>query len=135
MPSRRVFLATGAFIALSGCPALDSASARIARIRLVNADSTAQEFALAVSIDGETVYDETHLIGAEENESTVELTEEIPDERGEVTIETELHSPEITESTTFDDNRCYDVIAEYTGDNLIHWQSGSSDGCDVFTGE
>ncbi|WP_254765783.1 hypothetical protein [Salinilacihabitans rarus] len=65
----------------------------------------------------------------------MELTDELPDERGVITIETAIDEAGITESTTVDDARCYDVIAEYTGDNLIHWQSGSSEGCDAFIEE
>ncbi|MFD1564425.1 hypothetical protein ACFR99_12800 [Haloarchaeobius amylolyticus] len=130
-----MFLTTGAIVALSGCSALNTASAQIARIRLENDDSSAHEFSLTIRVNGEIVYDETHLITAEENDSSIELTDEIPDERGNITIEITVEGTEITESATFDDDNCYDVIGEYTGDNLIIWQSGSDDGCDTFTAE
>lgn len=47
-----------------------------------------------------------------------------------ITIATPIVGTDISEETTFDDN-CYDVIVEYTGDNVVHWQRGSSD-CDAF---
>ena len=68
---------------------------------------------------------------AAEDGATVELDDTLPDRQGKITIATAIAGTDISEETTFDDGNCYDVIVEYTGDNVVHWQSGSSD-CDGF---
>lgn len=125
MPTRRGFLTTGSLIIFL---AVQRSLVRVP-------DSTTHEFGLTITVDRETVYDDMHTVTAEENGSTVELVDELPDERGKVTIETGLGDVDISESTTFDDDNCYDIIVEYTGDNLVHWQSGSGNGCEEFISE
>ncbi|EMA21696.1 hypothetical protein C442_09557 [Haloarcula amylolytica JCM 13557] len=100
-------------------------------MRLTNTGSTTQEFECTVTVDRETVYDETHTVAAEEDGATVELDDVLPDEQGTITIATAIAGTDFSEETTFDDDNCYDVVVEYTGDNVVHWQSGSSD-CDAF---
>ncbi|KAA9397056.1 hypothetical protein Har1130_09190 [Haloarcula sp. CBA1130] len=131
MPSRRTVLTAGTLIALSGCAALSGASARLAGVQLTNTGSATHEFEFTVTVDRETVYDETHTVAAEADGTTVELDGALPDRQGRITITTAIAGTELSESTTFDDDSCYDVIVEYTGDNVVHWQSGSSD-CDAF---
>jgi len=131
MPSRRTVLTAGTLFALSGCSALSTASARLAGVRLTNTGSATREFEFTVTVDRETVYDETHTIAADEDGATVELDDALPDRRGSITIATGIAGTDLSEATTFDDDNCYDVIVEYTGDDVVHWQSGSSD-CDAF---
>ncbi|MDQ2071801.1 hypothetical protein RBH20_04525 [Haloarcula sp. H-GB4] len=131
MPSRRSLLTAGTLVALSGCATLSPASARLAGVRLTNTGSATQEFEFTVTVDRETVYEETHTVRAAEDDATVELDDSLPDRQGPITIATTIAGTDISEETTFDDDNCYDVIVEYTGDNVVHWQSGSSD-CDAF---
>lgn len=133
MTSRRALLATGALVALSGCSALGGASARLARIRLENDGSTGREFDLTFTVDGETAYEETHTVDG--NASSVTLTDELTDERGRITIETNATDGDVSRSTTLDGDNCYDVIVEYTGDDLIYWQSETDGGCEGFVTE
>ncbi|AEM56757.1 conserved hypothetical protein [Haloarcula hispanica ATCC 33960] len=100
-------------------------------MQLTNTGSTTQEFEFTVTVDRETVYEETHTVAADEDGATVELDDALPDRQGTITIATTIAGTDISEETTFDDDNCYDVIVEYTGDNVVHWQSGSSD-CDAF---
>lgn len=131
MPSRRTVLTAGTLFALSGCAAFSTASARLAGVRLTNTGSATREFEFTVTVDRETVYDETHTVAAGEDGATVELDDALPDSRGKITIVTAIAGTDLSEETTFDDDNCYDVVVEYTGDNVVHWQSGSSD-CDAF---
>ncbi|KAA9407497.1 hypothetical protein Har1131_12000 [Haloarcula sp. CBA1131] len=131
MPSRRSVLTAGTLFALSGCSALSPASARLAGVRLTNTGSATCEFEFTVTVNRETVYDETHTVAADEDGATVELDDALPDRQGTITIATTIVGTDISEETTFDDDNCYDVIVDYTGDNVVHWQSGSSD-CDAF---
>jgi len=126
MPSRRAILAGGTLLAIPGCSALAGPSARVARIRLENDDAD-REFALTVTLDGETLHDETYVVGAGERSAAIQPFGDRPDARGEVTVATELVDGEETQSTTFDDDRCYDVIVEYREGDLIHWQEGAAD--------
>ncbi|MFU1782011.1 hypothetical protein ACM16X_11565 [Haloarcula japonica] len=131
MPSRRSVLTAGTLLVLSGCTALSPASARLAGVRLTNTGSATQEFEFIVTVDGETVYEETHTVVAAEDSATVELDDALPDRQGTITIATAIGGTDISEETTFDDDNCYDIIVENTGDNVVHWQSGHSD-CDAF---
>lgn len=72
MPSRRSVLTAGT-LALSGRSALSPASARLAGVRLTNTGSTTREFEFTVTVDRETVYEETHTVRAGEDSATVEL--------------------------------------------------------------
>ncbi|WP_261384923.1 hypothetical protein [Haloarcula hispanica] len=63
MPSRRSVLTAATLFALSGCSALSPASARLAGVQLTNTGSTTQEFEFTVTVDRETVYEETHRRG------------------------------------------------------------------------
>lgn len=127
MPSRRALLASGALLATPGCSALASLSARVARIRLENDDVSEREFALTVTLDGETVHDDTHAVGAGERSAAIHPFEDRPDAHGAVTVETELVDGGDSQSTTFDDDRCYDVIVEYLDGDLTHWQDDATD--------
>jgi|GEM_PF-1208968 len=118
MPSRRTVLTAGTLFALSGCSALSTASARLAGVRLTNTGSATREFEFTVTVDRETVYDETHTVAADEDGATVELDDALPDEQGAITIATAIAGTDLSEATTFDDDNCYDVIVEYTGDDV-----------------
>ncbi|EMA23410.1 hypothetical protein C443_07088 [Haloarcula argentinensis DSM 12282] len=131
MPSRRSVLTTATLVALSGCSALSTASSRLAGVRLTNTGSATREFEFTVTVDDETVYEETHTVRAAEDGATVELDDALPDRQGTITIKTAIDGTDISQETTFDDDNCYDVIVEHTGDNVVHWQSGHSD-CDTF---
>jgi len=131
MPSRRTVLTAGALLAVAGCSALGSANARLARVRLTNAGSRTRAFEFTVRVDSETMYDETHTVPADGDGTTVELVEELPDEQGSIAIETAIVGTGLAESTTLGGDRCYDVVVEYTGDNVVHWQSGSEAGCET----
>ncbi|AUG47021.1 hypothetical protein BVU17_05580 [Haloarcula taiwanensis] len=130
MPSRRSILTAATLAALSGCVALSPASARLAGVRLTNTGSATHEFEFTVTVDRETVYEETHTVRAGAD-GAVELDDALPDRQGKITIATAIAGTDVSAETTFDDDACYDIIVEYTGDDVVHWQSASSD-CDAF---
>jgi len=100
MPSRRTVLTAGTLFALSGCSALSTASARLAGVRLTNTGSATREFEFTVTVDRETVYDETHTVAADEDGATVELDDALPDRRGSITIATAIAGTDLSEATT-----------------------------------
>ena len=72
-------------------------------------------------------YEAIHTVGRESGWSTVELTDELPAERRRIVVETELLDVGLAEAATFAGNACYDVVVEYTGEDVVYWQSDGAE--------
>jgi hypothetical protein len=104
---RRTFLQSaavgGAGLATAGCLGFgdgDSAEIQIDQISVVNSDDTNHTAEVEVLYNGDTVYDDSHELAAQSNDSsdTVNISDDLPSESGSYEITVNLTD---TDAETF----------------------------------
>lgn len=81
--------------------------------------TTAYQFALTIEVDSRTAYEGTHTVPPSE-QVRIPL-HELPQRQGRVRLITAIHEPSTTESYTFEADRCYNLLVEYTDSRLDYF--------------